>query len=112
MTIRYADGKASEGITLARTADIMRVVVKDCEDVAEFINAHGTWISEDCEPVTMEHDRLGSAAAALSEDDFICPQALAARLIDLLSTDSSEDDWEEQATPQPSEDIFLSARTV
>jgi hypothetical protein len=112
MTIRYADGKAIEGVTLARTAGIMRVAAKGCEDAAEFINVHGTWISEDCEPVTLQYGPLRNAPAAFAEDDFICPRELAARLIDLLSTDSAEDAWEGQTTPQRPQDIFLSARTV
>jgi hypothetical protein len=112
MTIRYANGKAIEGVTLARTADIMRVAVKGSEDVAEFINVHGTWISEDCEPVTMEYGPGRNAPTTLSEADCICPRELAARLIDLLLTDSMEDEWQGQTTPQRPQDIFLSARTV
>jgi hypothetical protein len=113
MTIRYADGKAIEGVTLARTADIMRVAVKGCEDATEFINVHGTWISEDCEPVIMEYAPLPNAPIELSEADCICSRDLAARLIDLLSTDSPEDEWEGQASPRRRpQDIFLYARTV
>jgi hypothetical protein len=112
MIIRYADGKAIEGVTLARTADIMRVAAEGCEDIAEFINVHGTWISEDCEPVTMEYGPPRNAPTTLSEADFICPRALAARLIDLLSTDSAEDAWDGQTAPQRPLDIFLTARMV
>jgi len=79
---------------LARTADMMRVAAKGCDDAAEFIHVNGTWISEDCEPVTMEYGPVRSATTTLSEADCICPSELAARLIDL---------------PQ---DVFLSARMV
>jgi hypothetical protein len=101
-----------EGVTLARTADIMRVAVKGCEDAAEFFNVHGTWISEDCEPVTMEYGPQRNAPATLTEADCICPHELAARLIDLLLTDSAEDVWEGQTTPQRLQDVFLSERMV
>jgi hypothetical protein len=113
MTIRYADGKTIDGVTLARTANMMRVAVKDCEDVVEFINVHGTWVSEDCEPVIIEYGpRRNAPTTTLSEADFICPRALAARLIDLLLTDSAEDEWVGQTTPQRPQDVFLSERMV
>jgi hypothetical protein len=113
MTIRYTDGKTIEGIALARTANMMRVAVKGCDDVAEFINVHGTWISEDCEPVTMEYGpRQDTSITSLSEADFICPRALATRLIDLLSTSSADDEWEGQATLQRPQDVFLFERMV
>jgi len=112
MKIRYADGRAIEGVTLVRTANMMRVAVKGSEDAAEFINVHGTWISEDCEPVTMEYGPRRNAPTTLAEADCICPRELAARLIDLLLTDSAEDEWEGQTTPQRPQDVFLSARMV
>ena len=112
MTIRYADGKAIEGVTLLRTANMMRVAVKGCEDTAEFINVHGTWISEDCEPVTLEYGPRRNAPATLSEADCVCSRDLAARLIDLLLTDSAEDAWETRATPERPQLVLVSARTV
>ena len=112
MTIRYADGKAVEGVTLRRTANMMRVAVKGCDDAAEFINVHGTWISEDCEPVTMEYGPRRNALATLSEADCICPPELAARLIALLFTDSEEDEWDGRSTPRSHEHVLLSARMV
>ena len=78
MKIRYPNGKTNEGITLVRTANTMRVAVRGCEDAAEFINVHGTWISEDCEPVTIEYGPRRIPPATLSEADCICPRALAA----------------------------------
>jgi hypothetical protein len=112
MTLRYTDGKTIEGVTLARTANMMRVAVEGCEDAAEFINVHGTWVSEDCEPVTIEYGPRRNPLATVSEADCICPPELAARLIDLLPTDSAEDEWEGQSTPQRFEDVFLFARMV
>jgi hypothetical protein len=115
MTIGYRNGKTIEGVTLARTANTMRVALKGCEDAAEFINVHGTWISEDCEPVTIEYGPRRNAPATLSEADCICPRALAAVLIDLLLTDSAEDAWETretQTTPQRPQLVLVSGRTV
>jgi hypothetical protein len=112
MKIRYADGRTIEGITLSRTANTMRIAVEGSEDAAEFINVHGTWISEDCEPVTIEYGPRRNAPATLSEADCICPRALAAVLIDLLLTDSAEDEWAAQTTPQRPQLVLLSARTV
>jgi hypothetical protein len=112
MTIRYADGRAIEGVTLARTANTMRVAVKGSDDAAEFINVHGTWIAEDCEPVTLEYGPRRNAPTTLSEADCICPRELAARLLDLLSTDSAQDEWEGQTAPPRPQDVFLSARMM
>jgi len=112
MTLRYRDGKTIEGVTLARTADTVRVALQGCEDAAEFINVHGTWISEDCEPVTIEYGSRRNPISTLSEADCICPRELAARLIDLLLTDSSEGEWAGQSSPRRLEDVFLSARMV
>jgi hypothetical protein len=112
MTIRYLDGKAIEGVTLARTANTMRVVVKGGDDAIEFIKVHGTWISEDCEPVTFEYGPRRHAPATLSEADCTCSRELASRLIDLLLTDSEEDAWEAQSAPQRPQLALVSARTV
>jgi hypothetical protein len=112
MTIRYPDGTAIEGVILLRTANMMRVAVKGCDDAAEFINVHGTWISEDCEPVTMEYGPRRNAPTTLSEADCICSRALAAVLIDLLLTDSAEEEWAAQPDPQRSQLVLVPARTV
>ena len=90
---------------------MMRVAVKGSDDAAEFINVHGTWISEDCEPVTIEYGPRRNSAM-VSEADCLCPPELAARLIALLLTDSAEDEWEGQSTPHRAHDVFHSARMV
>jgi len=113
MTIRYADGKAIEGVTLARTANMMRVAAEGSDDAVEFIKVHGTWISEDCEPVTLEYGPRRTPPATLSEADCTCSRELAARLIDLLLTDSADEaTWEAQTTPQRPQLVLVSARTV
>jgi hypothetical protein len=91
---------------------MMRVAVEGCDDAAEFIKVHGTWISEDCEPVTLEYGPRRTAPATPSDADCICSRDLAARLIDLLLTDSAEDQWEAPATPQRPQLVLVSARTV
>jgi hypothetical protein len=112
MTLRYTNGKTIEGVTLVRTANTMRVAVQGCEDAAEFTNVHGTWISEDCEPVTFEYGPRRHAPASLSEADCTCSRELASRLIDLLLTDSEEDAWEAQTAPQRPQLALVAARTV
>jgi hypothetical protein len=112
MTIRYADGRAVEGVTLARTPNMLRIAIKGSDDAAEFINVHGTWISEDCEPVTLEYGPRRDVRTPPSEDDCICSRTLAAVLIDLLLTDSVEDEWARQTTPQGPQLVPLPARMV
>jgi len=112
MTIRYPDGRTIEAVTLRRTDNFMRVAAKGCEDTAEFTRVHGTWISEDCEPVIMEYGQPGNDPTTLSEADCICPRELAARLIDLLLIDSAEDEWEGKTGPQRLPEASLSARMV
>ena len=101
-----------EGVTLARTANTMRVAIKGGDDAVEFIKVHGTWISEDCEPVTMEYGSRPNAPTTLSEADCICSRTLAAVLIDLLLTNSAEDEWAAHTTPQRPQLALVSARTV
>jgi hypothetical protein len=87
MIVRYQDGTALEGVTLARTDRTLRVGVKDRQDVLHFAQtASGGWVSEYCEPVSIEFEtRRMARAEAASEDDFLCPTELATHLIDLLS---------------------------
>jgi hypothetical protein len=112
MTIRYSDGKTIEGIAFARTAETMRVAMKDCDDIVEFTNVHGTWVSEDCEPVTIQYSPRRTSIATPSESDCICPRELAARLINLLLTDSADEEWDGRAAFQRPEGVLLSERMV
>ena len=54
MTIKYRDGRTVEAVILSRDSDSMRVAVKDAEDAVKLVSVHGTWVSEDCEPVRIE----------------------------------------------------------
>ncbi|SPE40697.1 hypothetical protein SBA3_3860005 [Candidatus Sulfopaludibacter sp. SbA3] len=91
MKIRYQNGNAIEGITLSRTEQTLRVAVRGCDDAMEFTNIHGTWVSEDCEPVIVEVGMSRKAVEDYCDDAFLCPQELARHLVSLLYTDSSED---------------------
>jgi len=65
MLIRYSDGRILAGILLALTGSIMRVALKDEDDVAEYRLLNGRWISEDCEPVTFEFPLAAFQAAGI-----------------------------------------------
>ncbi|HYW42084.1 MAG TPA: hypothetical protein VE959_04455 [Bryobacteraceae bacterium] len=92
MYITYTNGNTVEGFILGRTDTTIRAVVKGADDVVEFNNVRGTWISDDCEPVRIEFAwQRQSARSIPSEAECICPPHLASRLIHLLYTDSPED---------------------
>lgn len=95
MKIRYQNGTAIEGMTLVRTGHKMRVAVQGWDDVMELTNIHGTWVSDDCEPVTVEIGMTLAPIESYSDDDFICSQELASHLVNLLFSDSNED-WLDQ----------------
>ena len=103
MTINYSDGRAVEAMLLTRTESTLLVAVQGAGDVMEISDINGTWVTADCEPVTIgfawqQLDRKPK----VSEADCYCSHELAARLIGLLFTDSSEDTTEsdELAGPQ------------
>jgi hypothetical protein len=98
MTIKYSNGKAFEAVLLSRTDDNMRLAVQGADDVMEFSNINGTWVSADCEPVTIEFAWQRRAhKPTVTEAECSCSHELAARLIHLLHTDSSEDRIEMEA---------------
>ena len=83
--IRYRDGHTVEAALLARTAKSMRVAINGSDDAVEFQQVHGTWVSDDCEPVTIEFDCDSvEHAPAVREEDRICARELAARLLRML----------------------------
>src|SRR5580698_7921009 len=92
MTITFSDGRAVEALLMTRTETMMRAMIRGVDDVTEFSNISGVWVSADCEPVTIEFawQRL-NPKPAISEADCHCSHELAARLIRLLYTDSNED---------------------
>ncbi len=54
MIVRVANGTKRAAVILALTGRIMRVALKETDDVTEYKLVNQTWITEDCEPVTFE----------------------------------------------------------
>jgi hypothetical protein len=102
MTINYSDGRAAEVVLLARTESTLLVALKGGDDVMEISEIDGTWVSPDCEPVTIESawQRI-NRQPKISEADCYCSHELAARLVRLLFADSSEDKIELRAPACP-----------
>lgn len=65
MLIHYADGRILVGIILALTGSVLRVALRDEDDVAEYRLVNGQWISEDCEPVSFEFPLAPFQAAGI-----------------------------------------------
>ncbi len=98
MRLRYQNGAVIEGITLFRTGTRMRVAIRDREDSLDLTNIHGTWVTDECEPVIMETGTSSfKTVVEYSDEEFICPQPLADHLISLLIVDSMEELLDEQA---------------
>jgi hypothetical protein len=85
VTITYPDGIVLKATVLSHHQHELRAIAAGCDDVLAFNCNHGTWISEELEPVTIEFGWLRPGAhAAWSEDDCVCPKELATRLIQTL----------------------------
>jgi len=113
MIIRFQNGREIEAAILTRNEHTLRVAVKGGDDALEFIEINGRWVSEDCEPVQIEFawQRRGRLPE-LSEVDFFCSQELAARLLRLLFTDSSEDIEAAEASPLTSAGSSVAGRMI
>ena len=101
MKIRYQNGSAIEGLTLYRTDQIMRIAAAGVDDVMELTRIHGAWITDDCEPVTMETGIQFKDVVSDSDEDFICPKELAEHLVSLLFIDAAEDVFDQQDPIHP-----------
>jgi len=85
MILTYANGNTTEAFLLARTETKIRVAIPGSDDPLELTNVHGTWVSEDCEPVRVEFAwEHKTREEVVNEADCICSHELAARLIHLL----------------------------
>src|SRR5580692_3846626 len=85
MVLTYADGSKTEAFLLARMESKIRVAIPGSDDPLELTDVHGTWVTEDCEPVRVEFAWEGKTReAVLTEADCICSKDLAARLLHLL----------------------------
>jgi hypothetical protein len=74
VTIIYPNGTVLKAIVLSHEDHKIRAVAAGCDDVLDFTRIHGTWISEECEAVTIEFDWRRGAGHAPSEDDCVCPR--------------------------------------
>jgi len=85
VTITYPNGTVLEAIVLSHEENEIRAIAAGCDDVLAFTRIHGTWISEEIEPVAIEFawQRRGTSPST-SEDDCVCSKGLAARLIAML----------------------------
>jgi hypothetical protein len=54
MLVRNARGATQAGVILKLSGDMMRVALKDSDDVEEYRLVNQTWVSTQCEPVTFE----------------------------------------------------------
>jgi hypothetical protein len=87
MTIRYANGYTQEAMLLSRSEDSMRVAIQGSEDVLQFNQVNGTWITDDCEPVQVDFAWSRTAdLPVVTLNDCICSHELAAHLLHLLFT--------------------------
>jgi hypothetical protein len=85
VTITYPNGIILEAIVLSHDEHAIRAAAAGCDDVLAFTRIHGTWISEEIEPVTIEFDwQRRRTSPAISEDDCVCSKELATRLIESL----------------------------
>jgi len=102
MTITYSDGKTVEAVLLSRMGDTMRLAVQGGDDVMEFTEIHGTWVSSECEPVSIEFawQRL-DRKPKVSEDECCCSREVAARLIHSLFAGSGERRMDMDAAVDP-----------
>ena len=85
MILTYADGSKMEAVLLARNENKIRVAIAGSDDLVELTDIHGTWVTDDCEPVHVQFAWEGKAPEQIvSEADCVCSHDLAARLIHLL----------------------------
>lgn len=92
MTIKYSDGKTVEAVLLARSENTMRVAIEGADDVMEFTNIGGAWVSEDCEPVSIVFAwQRPDRKKPISVTDCICSRELADRLIHSLFAEKRDD---------------------
>jgi hypothetical protein len=85
MVLIYADGSKTEAVLLARNENKIRVAIVGSDDLLELTDVHGTWVTEDCEPVYVQFAWEGKTPEQMiSEADCVCSHDLAARLIHLL----------------------------
>jgi hypothetical protein len=100
MTIKFSDGRQVGAMLLSRTDDTLRLAVEGEDDVMEFTQVNGAWVSADCEPVSVVYawERL-NRLPTISEAECCCSHELAAHLLHLLFTGVPEDGEDALETP-------------
>ena len=85
MTITYSNGTVLQATLLFHDDYAIRAIVEGRDDALYFTRTSGAWMSEELEPVTLEFEwQRRSAAPVYSEDDCICPEDLASKLVAML----------------------------
>jgi hypothetical protein len=96
MILIHANGSRTEAVLLARNENKMRVAIAGSDDLVELTDVHGTWVTEDCEPVYVQFAWEGKTREQIvTEADCVCSHNLAARLIHLLW--NADEDGQAQA---------------
>jgi hypothetical protein len=85
MFITGLDGRTIEAVIYSQTSTTMRVALNDADDLVDFTCISGQWVSENCEPVSVEFawQRI-RAKELVSEGDCICSEGLASQLVQSL----------------------------
>ena len=65
MLIRYQNGDLFEGVILSLHGGVLRVALKDGDDVSEYRLTNGVWLAENCEPVTFDFTMAVLAAVGI-----------------------------------------------
>lgn len=92
MVLIYANGSKKEAVLLARNENKIRVAIAGSDDLLELTDVHGTWVTEDCEPVHVQFAWEGKTQEQIvTEADCVCSHELAARLIHLLWNADEQD---------------------
>jgi hypothetical protein len=52
--VKYHNGQTRQGVLLTLGGQSIRVALQGCDDVVEYRQIDGRWISEDCEVVTFD----------------------------------------------------------
>jgi hypothetical protein len=86
MTITYANGTVLEAIVLSHEENEIRAIAAGCDDVLGFNCIHGTWISDELEPVNIKFGWQRGVALTPELADCICSKELATHLIQTLLT--------------------------
>ena len=102
MTIQYRNGYTVQAFLLSRTENSMRVAIDSAEDATVLTQVNGTWITEDCEPVTVAAAWSDLDAPPIVKiDDCICPPELATRLLMMFLSGESDPEVESAIANRP-----------